>query len=70
MIMPIDPEQLASDQITLTDTDALVYEAIATLEFTGADVRVPVIAESSGLDDDAVRGADPARHGRGEAGQR
>jgi hypothetical protein len=40
-----------NDQITLTDTDARVYEAIATLEFMGRRVCADDIAVTTGLDD-------------------
>jgi predicted transcriptional regulator len=55
--VPVDPQKLVHDQITLGDVDAQVYEAIATLEFTGHEVKAKDIAESAGIDDDAVRRA-------------
>ncbi len=57
--MTADRDQpfLDQDQITLTDLDARVYEAIATLEFIGYPVKTADIATSSGLDERTTRRA-------------
>jgi predicted transcriptional regulator len=45
------------DQVSLTEVDAQVYEAIATLEFIGYPVKTTDIATSAGLDERTVRKA-------------
>jgi hypothetical protein len=45
------------DQISLNEIDARVYEAIATLEFIGYQVKPADIATSAGLDERTVRRA-------------
>jgi hypothetical protein len=52
-----DQPFLEQDQITLTDLDARVYEAIATLEFIGHPVKTADIATSAGLDERTTRRA-------------
>jgi hypothetical protein len=41
-------------RVTLGDVDAQVYEAIATLEFIGYQVKARDIAAASALDEDTV----------------
>ncbi|HXS62247.1 MAG TPA: helix-turn-helix domain-containing protein [Streptosporangiaceae bacterium] len=57
--MTADSDQpfLDTDQITLTELDARVYEAIATLEFIGYQVKTADIATSAGLDESTARRA-------------
>ena len=55
--MATDDEQPITDQVTLSDVDAQVYEAIATLEFIGYQVKAKDIVTASDLDDDTVRQA-------------
>src|SRR5215469_739559 len=43
-----------TDQVTLSDIDAQVYEAIATLEFIGYQVKAKDIVTASDLDEDTV----------------
>jgi hypothetical protein len=43
-----------ADQVTLNGVEAQVYEAIATLEFIGYQVKVTDIAAASHLDDETV----------------
>jgi len=52
-----DEEQPITDRVTLSDVDAQVYEAIATLEFIGYQVKAKDIVTASDLDDDTVREA-------------
>lgn len=46
-----------TDQVTLSDVDAQVYEAIATLEFMGYQVKAKDIVAASDLDEDTVHRA-------------
>jgi DNA-binding MarR family transcriptional regulator len=46
--------QRMTDRVTLSDVDAQVYEAIATLEFIGYQVKARDIATASALDEDTV----------------
>jgi predicted transcriptional regulator len=46
-----------TDQVTLSDVDAQVYETIATLEFMGYQVKAKDIVAASDLDEDTVRRA-------------
>lgn len=46
-----------TDHVTLSDVDAQVYEAIATLEFIGHQVKAKDIVTASDLDEDAVHAA-------------
>ncbi|HEY3908075.1 MAG TPA: hypothetical protein VGM14_29490 [Streptosporangiaceae bacterium] len=55
--MTADSEQPFPDQISLSDVEAQVYEAIATLEFIGYQVKTADIATSAGLDERAVQRA-------------
>ena len=43
-----------TDTVTLSDVDAQVYEAIATLEFIGYQVKAKDIVTASDLDEDTV----------------
>jgi hypothetical protein len=47
-------DQPMADRVTLSDVDAQVYEAIATLEFIGYQVRAKDIVTASDLDEDTV----------------
>ena len=58
-------DQPMTDQVTLSDVDAQVYEAIATLEFIGYQVKAKDIVTASDLDDDTVRRALSALTRRG-----
>jgi len=60
-----DNEQPFIDQISLSTVDARVYEAIATLEFIGYQVKTADIATSAGLDERTVRQALSSLTGRG-----
>lgn len=55
--MATNDDQPINDQITLGDVDAQVYEAIATLEFIGYQVKAKDIVTASDLDEDTVRQA-------------
>ena len=55
--MAADDEQPITDQVTLSDIDAQVYEAIATLEFIGYQVKAQDIVTASDLEEDTVRQA-------------
>jgi hypothetical protein len=46
-----------TDQVMLSDVDAQVYEAIATLEFIGYQVKAKDIVTASDLDQDTVHRA-------------
>ena len=46
-----------TDTVTLSDVDAQVYEAIATLEFIGYQVKAKDIVTASDLDEETVRQA-------------
>lgn len=58
-------DQPATDQVTLGEVDAQVYEAIATLEFIGYQVRAKDIVTASDLDEESVRRALSALTQRG-----
>ena len=47
-------DRLFNDELTLSGADTQVYEAIATLEFSGREVAAPDISASTGLDEDTV----------------
>jgi hypothetical protein len=47
-------DQPMMDRVTLSDVDAQVYEAIATLEFIGYQVKAKDIATASDLDETTV----------------
>jgi predicted transcriptional regulator len=49
-----DSEQPFVDQTSLSEVEAQVYEAIATLEFIGYQVKTADIATSAGLDERTV----------------
>jgi predicted transcriptional regulator len=50
-------EKPITDRVTLSDVDAQVYEAIATLEFIGYQVKTKDIVTASDLDEATVRQA-------------
>ena len=52
--MAADDEQPITDRVTLGEVDAQVYEAIATLEFIGYQVKAKDIVTASDLDEDSV----------------
>ena len=52
--MGANNDQPMIDRVTLSDVDAQVYEAIATLEFIGYQVKAKDIAAASDLDEDTV----------------
>ena len=58
-------DQPITDQVTLSDVDAQIYEAIATLEFIGYQVRAKDIVTASDLDEDTVHQALSALTQRG-----
>ena len=53
--MAAKDDQPITDQVMLSDVDAQVYEAIATLEFIGYQVKATDIVTASDLDEDTVR---------------
>lgn len=53
--MATNHDQPIRDVVTLGDVDAQVYEAIATLEFIGYQVKAKDIVTSSNLDEGTVR---------------
>lgn len=55
--MAANDEQPITDRVTLSDVDAQVYEAIATLEFIGYQVKARDIVTASDLDQDTVLAA-------------
>lgn len=55
--MATNDDQPITDHVTLSDVDAQVYEAIATLEFIGYQVKAEDIVTASDLDEDTVRQA-------------
>lgn len=52
--MAANDDQPMADRVTLSDVDAQVYEAIATLEFIGYQVKASDIATASDLDEPTV----------------
>ena len=52
--MAANDDQPMTDRVTLSDVDAQVYEAIATLEFIGYQVKAKDIVTASDLDEDTV----------------
>jgi len=63
--VPAKDDQPITDQVTLGDVDAQVYEAIATLEFIGYQVKAKDIVTASDLDENTVRRALSALTQRG-----
>lgn len=63
--MAANDDQPITDQVTLGDVDAQVYEAIATLEFIGYQVKAEDIVTASDLDEDTVHRALSALTKRG-----
>lgn len=55
--MAANGDQPITDRVTLSDVDAQVYEAIATLEFIGYQVKTKDIVTASDLDETTVRQA-------------
>lgn len=55
--MAANDDQPMTDRVTLSDVDAQVYEAIATLEFIGYQVKTKDIVTASDLDETTVRQA-------------
>lgn len=55
--MAANGDEPITDRVTLSDVDAQVYEAIATLEFIGYQVKTKDIVTASDLDEDTVRQA-------------
>lgn len=55
--MATKDDQPMTDQVTLSDVDAQVYEAIATLEFIGYQVKAKDIVTASDLEEDTVHQA-------------
>lgn len=53
--MAANDDRPITDQTTLSDVDAQVYEAIATLEFIGYQVKAKDIVTASDLDEGIVR---------------
>lgn len=53
--MAAKDDQPMTDHVTLGDVDAQVYEAIATLEFIGYQVKAKDIVAASDLDEETVR---------------
>jgi hypothetical protein len=52
--MTADSDRPYVDTVSLTDVDTHVYEAIATLEYTGRPATRSQIAAVAGLDDQAL----------------
>lgn len=52
--MAANGDQPMTDRVTLSDVDAQVYEAIATLEFIGYQVKAKDIVTASDLDENTV----------------
>ena len=63
--MAAKDDHAITDQVTLGDVDAQVYEAIATLEFIGYQVKANDIVTASDLDETTVHRALRALTSRG-----